>query len=410
MSSGGPSPGTLLQLHLAGLEDRHLWIDPQVTLFGPNKPVDHRPFTQTVVECLFESHPLPLLGAPQGIASSGSHVGMMHLEVRLPLVDPKSGNPISYRPRLGAFLVDSARMTSSGRELERLSGASMRWYFEAVDPKLRGNERARTAMFSATESSGELLVLVPLPFFFSRNAAGEKLPVRGNDAVLEVTFASPAACTSVGTTAPAQIVPLSTKVVFESYASGDPGSPQLILQLLSQTEPVKADGMASQAVHLNFNQPVCRISWFVVDRRGEIVESVVRACGISLNGVNYTQRSSPDGLRDASYFRLLHPFFYGGMPRRGVYSFSFALDASENLQAVGDMGCRSGPLLYPLVPAPVSVLELVRQPNGALDLSSFTTLLNLTYSHPSVTALGYQLVIVAEGYDVLSERLELSHI
>jgi hypothetical protein len=416
MSTGGPSSGTLLQLQLAGLEDLHLWIDPQVTLFGPAKPSDHRPFSQNVIECLFESRPLPTLGAPQGIASacplrkSGSHVGMMHLEVRLPSTNPATGAPIPYRPRLGAYLVESARLTSSGRELEILSGAAMRWYFETVDPKLRGDERARAAMFSPTVLGDDVIVLVPLPFFFSRSAAGEKLPVRGNDAVLEVVLASPASCLSAGAAVPAQIAPRSTKVVFESYASGEPTSPQLAMQLYSQTEPVKADGMASQSVHLNLDRPVRRISWFVVDRRGDLVHSVVRSCGISLNGVSYTQRSSLDGLRDARYFGLLDPYFHGGMPWRDVYSFSFALDASENLQAVGDMAGRSGPLLYPLGLESTAVPELVRQPNGSLDLSSFTTLLNLTYVDPSVAMRGYQLVVVSEGYDVLSERLELLHI
>jgi hypothetical protein len=416
MASEGPSLGTLLQLQLSGLEDRHLWINPQVTLFGPAKPADYRPFTWTVMECPFESQPLPTLGASGGLASacplrkSGSHVGMMHLEVRLPLTDPGTGLAIPYRPRLGAFLVASARLTSSGRELEKLSGEAIRWYFETMEPKTCTDDRARTAIFSATPVGNELLVLVPLPFFFSRSAIGEKLPVRGNDAVLEATFASPAACIVAGGRAPTQIVPTSTKVVFESFSTGDTLVPQLIMQLITQTEPVKADALASQAVHLNFNQPVRRISWFVADYRGDVVDSVIKACGISLNGVSYTQRSSPDGLRDAAYFRLLSLFFHSGMPRAGYYSFSFALDVSDNLQAVGDMGGRSGPILYPLDATPAAAPELVRQPNGALNLSSFATLLNLTYAAPTVNQLGYHLVIIAEGYDILSERLELLHI
>jgi hypothetical protein len=416
MASAGPSTGTLLQLRLAGLEDRHLWIDPQATLFGPAKPADHRPFSGRVMECLFESQPLPASRATTGLDSAcalrkfGSHVGMMHLEIRLPLADPASGAPIRYRPRLGAFIVETARLTSSGRELERLSGAAMRWYFETVDPKLRTDARARAAQFSATTVGAEVLVLAPLPFFFGRSAVGEKLPVRGNDVVLEVTLASPDACTEAGSGAPPEIVPTSTKVVFDSYASGDPGSPQLITQMLSQVEPVKADALSSQSVHLNFNQPVRRIGWFVEDASGDVVDAAIRACGNSLNGVSYTQRSSPDGLRDESYFRLLNPFFHGGMPRRGFYSFAFALDASDGLEAVGDLAGRTGPLLYPLGPDPATPPELVRQPNGALDLSGFAVMLNLKYVDPSVTLRGYRLVVVAEGYDVLSERLELSHI
>jgi hypothetical protein len=273
---------------------------------------------------------------------------------------------------------------------------------------LRTDVRARVVLFSATPVGDDVLVLVPLPFFFGRSAVGEKLPVRGNDAVLEVTLTSPDACTELGSGAPPEIVPSSTKVVFDSYASGDPGSPQLITQMLSQVEPVEA--LASQSVHLNFNQPVRRIGWFVEDARGDVVDSAIRACGISLNGVSYTQRSSPDGLRDESYFGLLNPFFHGGMPRWGFYSFAFALDASNGLGAVGDLGGRTGPLLYPLGPEPAAPPELVRQPNGALDLSAFTTMLSLKYVDPSVTGLGYRLVVVAEGYDVLSERLELSHI
>ena len=428
----GPKLGTIIQLQCVGPEDAHTFLDPQVTFFGPPDVVDHTGYEAIFKEQSFESSPRPRIvgaGLPRSfstcnLSTTGSLIGMTHLQVSLPLVDPGTRRPIRYDPMIAIRMIDYVSLRCNGQELERLTQPALMWYFMVVDEKLRRDPRARAELLSGTVIGDSLTVLLPVPFFFSRRSVAEKLPVRGNDLKVELCFGSVESCVAPSAFLPAAITPDETKLITTVYTlardedlRNGANYEQLVTQIKTQTEPLGSLTGSAQSVCLDFNQPIKRLAWFCVDSKGRIVDGVIKGCRLTVDGVNYTERAPPcqpnPQYADEAYFRLLQPFKQGGVSHPGVYSFGFCLENSESYCAAGDMGGGKRPITYDLERGSSrgSLQTVMHLPNGSMDLSGSINYLEVLYSRESVDfGRAVELVIVGELYNLLSTNLVLEHL
>jgi hypothetical protein len=432
MVSAGPSSGTLLQLKLIGAEDSYTFLNPQATLWGPERQLRLRvsDFKCEPVETTFGGYPqlaftsasasmLPVVFKCQ-VGKAGTVIGGTHLEMILPS-SYASGEAIKYLPNFALNAIRYISVSVAGGELEKLTGDIIRCYLTAFEPKLSNNPEAQSQMFSGVPSEAGLLLTLPLPFFFSRSSLGSKLPVSSfysMDVSISMCL-SPLyniiALRSDGIM-PTSLTPIFTKIVSDHYHAplGDVSSwyitpevqSQLILQYQSQDAEVQPGADNGQSIMLNFNQPCRRLIWAVRNPQGNFESAPFVSCALTMNGVD-VMKSAPhtNGTTavDSKYFSLVQMHnFDGGKQVGGIHQYSFCL-SNRFLTTGPALFANTALKLYPLVPVSTitdSMQFLSEQPNGSFDLSSTENYLQVYYSDPAPVP-GSTLVVMAECYNVL---------
>ena len=346
-----------MQLVAYGAQDVYLTGNPQITFF---KLVyrRHTNFACEAIEQTFNGSVNFGSRATATISRNGDRITNCWVEMTLPAQNAPSvsGTAQNWVNCVGHRLLEEVELEIGGQRIDKHYADWLEIWSELTLPaeKRDGYKQMIGKFDSGTglDATSEQKLYVPLVFFFNRNP-GLALPLialQYHEVKINVKFAS---LSSVANNIETPSGSLEAKM-FVDYVYLDTDerrrfaqmSHELLIEQLQFTGDEAVTGINNK-VRLNFNHPVKELVWvFKGDSTDADTDPFDYSLGTNADDIDPDDTDSVDPLasaklllnghdrfteRDAKYFRLVQPYqHHTCVPRRAIYSYSFALKPEEH--------------------------------------------------------------------------------
>ena len=358
--------GALLELAARGDEDVQLIGNPTMSFF---KSVHKRHTNFSKFEKPNHFYGEPKFGKKcvVKIERYGDLLTKCWLQIKL----PETGNSnISWINSIGNFMIDYVRLKIGGEEIAKLSGDYIdifhKYYFSNSHYNTYSVGVKNIQGHDNTSLSGQQVILVPLPFWFTKDVS-QALPLvsmQYSTVEVEVEFKpiqdllySGDNKSTLSSTLNLSNLEITECLLFCEYIYLDKQERQLFAQkeeinyLIEQFQEMKlevSESTITRHYEIFFNNPVKELIWFyrsdyntsfnlwnnyahTDDTFKNIEVEPITDVGLQLNGIDRFE------LRTADYFRVIVPLYsHNASDNYLIYFYNFALDC-DSIQPSGTL-------------------------------------------------------------------------